>query len=230
MRWFAFSFVLLVMGANNLISQDIFNDAEKAFGPDPLLYNGKKYSFFVPPATEGNQYLSDEKYSPGMIVIKGSEFNVTEINYDIYNQEILLRYLNETGGLNLIALSQSWIECFFMYDKRFELITLPGKPKRIFQVIRTGELGILIYWSKQLKLDMAYGSDKYVFSSPLKEFYIQMGDGFTEFKNNRTFTAAFGDEAQDNIRKYMKQHHINVKKSGDMLLSELINFCEARMK
>jgi hypothetical protein len=230
MKRLAIGIILLLFALNNLVSQDIFTETENAFGPDPLLFNGKKYTYFVPSSTEGNQFFKDEQFLPGMVTIKGITFEVEDLNYDIYNQEILLRYPNESGALSLIALSQSWIERFNLGDKRFEFATLPGNSKMIYQVIRTQNLGILFFWSKRLKLDMAYGSDKYVFSTPVRESYVQIGGKFFEFKNNKTFVKAFMDEMEDDIRKFLKSNHINIKKVGDNSLQELLNYCEALLK
>jgi hypothetical protein len=230
MKRLAIGIILLVFALNNLVSQDIFTETENAFGPDPLLFNGKKYTYFVPSSTEGNQFFKNEQFLAGTVTIKGVTFEVEELNYDIYNQEILLRYPNETGALNLIALSQSWIESFTIDGKRFEFTTLPENLKRIYQVIRTQNLGILFYWSKRLKLDMAYGSDKFVFSMPVRESYVQIGEKFFEFKNNKNFVKAYKDETEDEIRKYLKSKHINIKKVGDDSVQELLNYCEARLK
>ena len=230
MKWLAIEFILLLFSLNNLVSQDLFNRAENTYGPDPLLYNGKKYTFFLPAGTEGNQYFSDEQFTPGTVMIKGITFKTEELNYDILNQEILLQYSNETGALNLIALSQSWVGSFQLHDRYFEFLTIPEKPKRIYQVIRTGELGVLFYWYKKLKLDMTYGSDKYEFSLPSRDSYIQIEDECFEFRNNKTFAAAFEADSRDEIRKYIKSNHIRIQKASDRSLAELLKFCETLIK
>jgi hypothetical protein len=224
MKWISLSAILLFSCLNS-ICQDILTEDSRIYGRDPLLFNGDKYTYYVPSGTEGNQFLAGEQFSPGIIKFNGAVFQVSRINYDIYNQQVVLEYSNEAGASNFIKLSQAWLESFQIGDQYFELSALPDGSPKIYQVLAAVDIRILFYWYKTLSLDMGTGSKNYVFSSPKKNCYLQMKDRCVEYKSNKSFLSVFQEEEQLSIRKFMKSHHLNVKKASDRSLTELINYC-----
>ncbi len=40
---------------------------DDVYGSDPLLYNGRYYTFFPPPNTGGNQYLTDRSLKQDLL-------------------------------------------------------------------------------------------------------------------------------------------------------------------
>jgi hypothetical protein len=225
MKWFLCELILLLFFINSVSSQGTGPDPESIYGPDPLLYNGRKYTFYLPSETSGNQYFAGPAYLNGTVTVKGKNFSTPGLNYDILNQEIVMKYESEAGAAYLLQLSKAWISAFSMDRYRFELLTLPGMPQQICQVLDGGGLRILLHWSKTLDLDITHGSRKYVFSAPKKESYLMKGGRYQAFKNNRSFLALFDSEDQPAIRKYMKTNKLNVRKSGDDDLSGLLNYC-----
>lgn len=225
MKSLLFQFILLIFFINSISSQDTAPDPEGIYGPDPLFYNGRKYTFYVPRETTGNQYFLGPVFKSGTVTVQGKDFNSGQLNYDIHNQEILLKYEIEAGTPFILKLSKAWIESFSLENYRFELLTLPGKPQQIYQVLKGGGLRILFHWSKTLDLDITHGSRKFVFSAPARESYLQSGSDYIFFKHNRSFVAIFEPGDQPAIRKYLKTHRVNVRKSGDDKLSGLLNYC-----
>lgn len=225
-----FALILFLILAGNVVrSQDLFSTADSIYGHNPLLYNGVKYSFYVPSHTGGHQFLSTRDFSGGSVDIKGARFDVTGINYDVYNQEILIQYENAAGGLDVLSLSKAWIEHFNIGEKRFEILEVNGTPQ-ICQLISAGNLKVIYHWSKTLKLDMHYGSRDFIFSEPSRDSYIIIGNCWFAFRNNKTFVKAFDPELQPEIRRSLKQMRINVKRSADTAMLGLLVQCEELMK
>jgi hypothetical protein len=221
--------VFFVLVGNSILSQDMASRADSVYGHNSLLYNGVKYSFYVPSRTGGHQFLSTRDFTSGSVVIKGAGFDVTGINYDVYNQEILIQYENAAGGLDILSLSKAWIDHFHIGEKRFEILEVNGT-QQICQVIPAGNLKVIYHWSKTLKLDMQYGSRDFIFSEPERESYIMTGNSWFEFRNNKTFVKAFDPELQPEIRRSLKLMKINVKRSSDTAMLGLLVQCEELMK
>jgi len=70
------------------------NEYDHVYGLDPALYNGRIYTYAAPRNTTGDPFLSGADYCKGHITIEGKIYDGLNLNYDIFNQQILLKYDN----------------------------------------------------------------------------------------------------------------------------------------
>jgi len=208
-------------------AQQIFNIADPVYGSDPLLVNGRYYNFFPPPKTDGNQYLADPQFEKGSLTIRGETFSDLMLNYDIYNQQLLLTFRNNAGADNLIVISDAWLEKFNFRGMNFEMIAFQDTVKSIFQVIGSGPDRIGYIWKKNLEPDRFHGARYYSFSLPKKEMLILSGDQMIRYRNNRTFYAALDDVKGKAVREYLDRHRINVRRAPDRIMAEVMDFCNS---
>jgi hypothetical protein len=198
---------------------------DQVYGLDPLLYNGRIYYFFPQPGTVGTQYLNRDFDRQCEITLRGVTYRNLEANFDILNQELILKYKNALGATNLIALSRAWLEAFELGGCHFETLTLKDTTKRIYQVLGSGTEKILYYRSKELLVDNFKTTGNRYFSDARKEMSVSTGNGIQGFRNNRGFVRAFDALRQDRIKKYLRKQKINVKTADDKVMTELINYC-----
>jgi hypothetical protein len=215
--------ILLFILSGRLISQDVALDMGRVYGLDPLLYNGKKYSYFMPHGTGGNQFLTSTDYYYGEVTIRGKRFEGVSLNYDIYNQQLLLQYMNESGAGEIIEISKAWLESFRLDNMLFRYLSFEDGP-RFYQVLGEGPLFILYYYRKDLKLDYANGTSNFAFTPPKKSRFVLIKDKFGQFGNNRGFVSLFDPSVKTAIRGYIRDKGINVKKASDQTMTELINY------
>jgi len=214
---------LLVM--SEAVAQQANNITDPVFGTDPLLINGKYYTFFLPSNTDGNQYFISPQYETGSATVRGINYTGLLINYDIYNQQLILNYENTTGARNLITLSDAWLEEFSFRGFDFELISIQDSVKKIFQVLGAGPVRILYYWKKDLVLDSFHGAKNHTFSRAEREMNIMTGTQILKYSNTKSFCSAFDPERGTSIKEYLKRNHVNVKKATDAIMTEVINYC-----
>jgi hypothetical protein len=207
------------------LAQSTAGNPDKIYGHDPLLYNGRIYSFFPPEGTGGNQYLNDEFDKQGSLKVRGVTFTNLALNYDIYNQLVVLEYKNNLGSTELIEVSAAWLEEFNLGGRHFEIKNGTDTTRRIFQVLGEGTEKILIFHRKDLKLDTRTASKDHFFADAIREMYVETGNKTLRFKNNRSFVSDFSLGRQDAVKKYLRKHKIRVKKASDYLMTELINYC-----
>lgn len=210
---------------SKLCAQDAYEVSDKRYGPDPFLFNGKKYTFHLPPGTEGHQFFRSPEFTAGVVYIGETAYPAERLNYDVYHQDILLKYGNDAGAEGIISLSKEIIGGFCLGESVFRLDSMPGAERTIFQVIEGGGLVILMRWKKTFRLDMAYGSDHYVFSPAERESYLLRAESYHPYGNRKTFLAAFDPDHQPEIRKYLKSNRINLKKATDRSLTDLLTYC-----
>ena len=208
-----------------MFSQEQNDTHERVYGYDPLLYNGRVYYFYPQPGTGGTQYLLDAFDTHGTITLRGVTYTNLTINYDIYNQLLVLKYKNAIGSASLIEISEAWLEKFDLEGRHFEILTGNDTTKRIYQVVGKGNDKILYFREKQMLLHNLEVSGLYYFSKVIKEMYVLSGKRLVKFSNNRSFIAAFSPSEKELIKKYLRKNNLNVKKANDFKMNELINYC-----
>jgi hypothetical protein len=130
----SFSIIILFSFIGNIFSQATSPEFDRIYGPDPLLYNGKKYIYFLPPGTGGHQFLAQPEFTEGEVIIKQIRFSRVSLNYDIYNQQLLLEYPDETGANGIIEVSKAWLDGFHLAGMDFIMHDFGDKP-RFYQVL-----------------------------------------------------------------------------------------------
>ena len=213
----------LLFFSGNLISQDAFLEMDRVYGLDPLLYNGKKYIYFLPDGTGGNPFLSSAEFIKGDVVIKGVRFPDILLNYDIYNQQLLLQYLDETGAPQIIEVSKAWLESFRLGDLEFKCV-IDDKETRFFQALGDGPYQILYSWRKNFKLINSTGPSYYSFSLPIRTRYVMIDGELHNFKSKGSFIKIFDPSHQLEIRNYIQRNKINLKHASDQIMTDLINY------
>jgi hypothetical protein len=183
------------------------------------------YSFYTQAGTDGTQYINEEFDKQGSITLRGVTFTNLSINYDIYNQQLILKYNDLLGSIRNIEISKAWLESFTMNGCSFKYFTNTDSIKRIYQALGSGNQKIMYYHSKYLTIDNIGTMAGRFFTSATKVMYVLTNNQLIGYKNNNSFIKAFGSSKQDLIKTYIRRHSINVRKSNDIIMTDLINYC-----
>lgn len=187
------------------------------------------YLFNPPNTTEGNQYLAGNEFVPGTLKLKGITYSGLQLNYDIYNQQLLLRYKSNTGALNRIIVSDAWIESFSMNNLNFLVLKNNGR-KMFYQVFGDGKYRLLYHWTKKLELGHFLGATNRVFSKPHRAMYLFYDDTVLEYRNNKGLIALFDKSEGVKIRDYLQRNKISLRKASDSRMAELVSFVNAQAR
>ncbi len=218
-------YVTIAVVTQGAFAQVKIENPDHVYGFDPLLYNGKKYTYFPNPGTEGTQYIDDEFNTHSSVTLRGVKFNAITLNYDVYNQLLVLKYYDNIGSANLIEISPAWLEAFELGDAGFRFMAIHDSAKTIYQVIGSGKSVVLYYRHKELLVDTRAAVRNRYFSDVTREKYVLSGNRLLKYKNNRGFVKCFSASNKESIKKYLRQHKIKVKKANDAIILELINYC-----
>jgi len=223
---FQLSLILLIQFLSNSGSaQETLLTDNQVYGLDQLLHNGKQYTYFLPAGTSGSPFFHGPEYEQGSVQIRGISYKNLLLNYDVYNQQLILRFKTLAGNEQLMAISNAWLEAFTFGNKQFELLALQDTMRQIYQVIGTGDIRVLYSFTKILSLDKSYGATNFNFSKPTRESVLLIGSRPIKYKNNRSFIALFSPVNQPILKKFLRQQKINVKKANDLQMVKLMNFC-----
>lgn len=195
------------------------------FGLNPILYNGEYYTYSPPSNTRGNQFLKKTQFSIGSVTIRNKVYDSLLLNYDVYNQELILKFKTLNGNSLLISLSKAWLSSFSIDDKNFEIRKFNGNNNEIFQLLGNNKYHILYHWTKTFAFNSTPGKSFYLFSKAIKQPYLEKDNKLFAFKNNKQFIRLFPKHFQRKIHSFLKNKQINVKKAGDNQMKQLITFC-----
>jgi hypothetical protein len=218
---------MVLLTVTPMEAQQSFDPSDSVFGTDPLLINGTYYDFIPPRGTDGDQYLTGPVFMNGSLTLRGETYEALPLNYDIYNQRLLLSYRNQAGGESIIVISDAWLEKFSFRGMSFEIAALPDKGKSIVQVIGHGPVRLGYLWKKALDPDSFHGARSYSFSSPRKEMYILLENKSVRYSNNKMFLATLDETMKKRVREYIAMRRIRVKRADDDTMTELMDFYNA---
>lgn len=223
MSWIIKSLIVsfLFLNSGKLFSQDSLNLEDRVYGLDQLLCNGKKYLFYPESSVNGNQFLFSPVFIEGDVIINGKKFVNLNLNYDIYNQQLLLRYSDKRGTITIIEISKAWMEGFHLGKLTFECMNQEsGSP--IYQVLGNGPARIVYKWRKNLGVEP--GKENLAFTRASKESFVLSGGNYDPFRNKRSLIAIFDPSHKREIKNYIHKNKIRVKKAPDPVMTDLINF------
>ena len=227
---------LLIFSAR-LVSQDACLEYDRIYGLDPLIYNGKKYAYFLPSGTKGTQYLVSDEFISGTLDIERQGDEVTGwkgdkvmegkgdlmLNYDVFNQKLVLKFNDETGAEQMMEVSEAWLKGFSAGDKDF-IYADNNSQAKIYQSLGTGKYRILYHWRKNLRLDNSAGHGVYTFSSPLRTSYVMIDNEIRQFGSKGSLIKIFDPEFKIDIKNYLKVNKISLKNSTDPVITALIDY------
>lgn len=205
-----------------------YSEMDNKYGLDPTLHNGKVYRYSTRGRSLGTQFLKSPEFTKGSVHIKDITYHDLLLNYDIYNQQLVYEYTSSTAGINKIIVSDAWLKSFTIGDSYFELHNLDNNPK-IYKIIGDGSYRVMYHYIKELKVDGQVNYRSWRFSSPIRYSYLSIGNKMYKYVNNSSFVRQFSKEEQPTIRKYMREHHVKMKKSGDDKIRELLVFINSNL-
>lgn len=224
---FLFSLVLCSFIASAQVQNE---NIDPKFGLNPVLYNGKVYYFFPQPGTVGSQYMYTDFDPKGAILIRGIAYSNHSLNYDIYNQQVILKYVNQFGSTSMIEISNAWLEKFEIYGSQFELFSEADTTKRIYQVLGDHKFKVLYYRKKDLLLDNMKTIRNHYFTDVKRDMFVLFGNRIISYNSNRSFVRIFDESKRDLIKKYAKAKGIRVKSANDQKMNDLVNYCSSLYK
>jgi hypothetical protein len=209
---------------NPVTAQNSIED-KNIYGLNPILHNGEVYNYFPSPDVKGHQYYNQKNFTEGCISIRGVKYEKVLINYDILNQEVILKYTDPQGSNRLLKVSKAWLEEFKVSGEHFSLIESPEGEKLIVQTLNQGEMQLHKHWTKKLIAVISFVEEHYVFEKKRSKLLVSYKNKLQEFKSTKDILGFFDDKTQKQIKSYLKENKIKARSNSTEQLIELLNFC-----
>jgi hypothetical protein len=216
--------VFLILGFNisNLNAQQ---NNEFSYGQNSILYNGELYNYSISNRVKGHQYFKIRDFKEGHIIIKNKRFEKVFLNYDIHQQQILLKF-KFNGVDKIISIPKEIVKEFSFNNDRFMVLN-DGWDFKIYEVIGNGAIKILRYWEKDFKISSGSEAADYIFTDATKTNYLFKSYKLVRLQSKRIFLKQFQESNQPKISKFMRTNRIYLKKAMYNDLNKLIEFCNS---
>ncbi len=230
-RW-AVSILLFLLVLIDLQGQDTYTEKvvvdfrsfDRLYGLDQNLINGIRYKPEYP-GSEGHPFLDDRQIFTGSIRINDLPYQQVRLGYNVYNQSVILEYLNFAGAPEQIVLHNESVDEFDLGQKKFEKLTFDMTGTAFFQVIKEKDLRCLYLWNKSLNRSTTSVSGFYIYSEPKRKFYLWKDRQLHNFNSKGSFVKLFDANYQKQIKQFFKQWHIQLKLISDSQMQELLKYC-----
>jgi hypothetical protein len=205
---------------------ELYSSVVSAYGFDQVLLNGMCYEDDYR-GKIGHPFLFEDQFYKGSLVFREREYQGVNLKYDVYKQQVLL-YVSQNNTNAWIIPPNDFISAFKMGEQLFVKQTYQGVPRFYQMVFDTDSLKCLYYWSKK-RFDSdhqrEYNSSK--FNNSERITYLLVDDVLKKYRNNSSFVMLFPQERQVRIKQYIKNNKINVAKSSDVEIHDLLSYCNS---
>ncbi len=198
-------------------------DAEERYGPDADLLNGEKYNYAYR-SDRGTPFFEVPGDPLALVQIKGKIYENQKIRFDIYNQLMVLDYLDRSGAPGSIILRDEWTDDIRIGAFLFKKFPDAKGNRRFGQVIFEGSFSCLYFWEKNYLPDLHEGENHYYFTEPMRQAVVINQGNSTPFTGNRSFLDCYPDGQVVQIKKYLKEQRIRVKKAPDQEMMKLMEY------
>lgn len=218
-----FSLLFYLVGAP-LQAQNTVDDIP-IYGLNPILYNGQVYTYFPGVGVKGHQYFEQVDFVSGSITIRGIKYENVLLNYDILNQEVVLKYTDIQGSNRLFMVSKAWLEKFSIGTEEFSILDASEAQNMIVQTLNKGAMQLHLYWTKRLIVDISYISKNYVFEKRKQTLFLVYKNNLQEFKSTKDILSLLPQEAHKNVVNYLRKNKIKARTNSLDQLIGLLNYC-----
>lgn len=216
--------ITLYLSAPLILAQNTIDD-KAVYGLNPLLYNGKVYNYFPGTRVKGHQYINQKDYSEGSLTIRGVKYKKLLLNYDILNQEVILKYVDPQGSNRLLTVSKAWLEKFSIGQQNFSLIETPDNQKLIVQTLNQGDFQLHNNWTKKLIANISFVSEHYLFDEKNSTLYLSYRNILHEYNSTKDILKLLNNKDQQKVKLYIKQNKIKARTNSLDQLKGLLNYC-----
>jgi len=209
-------------------SPKLYEFVLQKYGSDHDLVNGVElYNLYR--HVKSHPYFLGEESLPGSVTVLGKHFDNQLIQYDLYNQWVVLEYTERSGGINKIIMVPLHTNGFQIDGHSFEKLALDEDGLLFYQVIRTNRITCYIHWKKQLITISDNINYTVEFSDPMRTFFLEYDSKIIPFSNRRNFAAIFPANIGREARQYMRKNRLRFRKTSVKNLTMLLDHISSNL-
>lgn len=233
-------FPLLVSGQSSETERE--NLADKALSEvislydrmmkqNSFIYNGRIYHDNYNDI-RGHPYFSEESWEISNLIFKGEPVDSLYLMYDIYNDQVLLKYFNETGRLAPIILNSSDIKVFYLYDHSFIFLkedTVVNMTEGIYDELYSGSSINLFVKRKKEIIQTSKWNDLWEEFVENDLYFLKKDGSYHRIKNLKSILKVLKDHKKE-LKIYIRNNNLNYMENFEESSIKIITYFETLLK
>lgn len=193
-------------------------------GPDYNLLNGRQYIRLN--SGSSHPFFNTDHYRPGSLLLSGEAYDSVLINYNIYDQQVILQIPGWISDLNnKVVLNRELIDHFQIDGLRFRKMSFPETGTSFFQILSSGEISCYLLWTKKLYRSSNSSNARIKYLKQSRQVYLQKEDQLFHVKNSSSFSSVFDEAYRKEIKSFLRREKIHFRNASENQLVELMSFC-----
>ncbi|MCD4710070.1 MAG: hypothetical protein K8R52_04435, partial [Bacteroidales bacterium] len=144
----------------------------------------------------------DGRFRTGSVCINDQWYEQVKLRYNLYSQKLELEYFTPEGHRNQIMTVPEYITAFFLEGYAFRRMQIGEELPAYFQVVSSGSTTCYIRWGKDLLGSESSGTR---FGPIVREYWMQQGEQWMNFHDQRSYVRAFPREQKRAFKKLLKK-------------------------
>lgn len=205
-------------------SGSFYNEVSQLYGSNqiPLVGMLSEYQ----PNQSNHPFLFSTDYQNGSITIHNITYNDVQLRYNIYEQQLIVLYLDPHKTKYGIIPPVNFISEFSIGTSEFKKFCFDGECS-FYEVIHADTLSCLYSWHK--KRSESHENRAYItydYHSLKRRSYLVINKELFAYSGNSGFVKLFPKEHKKSITSYMKNNKVDVRRSDKTTISELVAHCQ----
>lgn len=196
--------------------------AEKVYGTDDLLVNGRGYSPQHYNAS-GNPWFGAKDFTQGSLTAYDKSFGQVPMIYNVATDELLLRCVPADGNTIFVVLNPRLVQSFDLEDHHFILLPPMQAPDPVgyVEAVYDGSFHFVIKYTKTFVNNYSPNTPHGSFTRLQATPYIIANKKAIKVVSQKELLRYF-DENRKAIKGYLRQQHIRYKRATSAQLIPLM--------
>jgi len=205
-------------------AQNFKSHFDQIYGLDSKLYNGYVYNGFYGSTVKGQPFLYTD-YLKGDITLEGKKYQNLLLNYDVFNQLLVLKFKTTTGADMTIELPFFKISEFNIGENHFILQEQSDSSFQIYQIIGNKQKAFWLKHEKKLELETISQQYEYQFTRGFIRFYYAINPNqLVELNKNKSLVKLIEKEKQKQLKRWLRKKRIKIHKATPQQLKSLSQY------
>jgi len=207
-------------------SQSLKEKYDAIYGLNTKLYNGYVYKGNYGSKVQGQPFLYKD-FTRGDVILENKKYHDLLLNYDIYNQLLILKFNTPTGAEKTIELPFFKLTEFNIGEDHFVLKAQSDSSYQVYQLIGEKQNTFWLKHEKKLQLETISQQYEFQFTRDFISIYFAPDPNqLIELNRNKSLIKLFERDQQQKLKRWLRKNRFKIHKVTPeqlKLLAQYIN-------
>jgi hypothetical protein len=176
--------------------------------------------------TDGHPFFLENYWESGTVMFEGQHYDSIEMRYDIYNDLLLVKYIDKEGRVTPIQLYNSKVDEFRIMGHHFVRLkedTLSGFKTGFFDLLQDGETAKVLAKRKKEINRSVNSSDQVKEYLQKDKYYIMINQDYYDVNGKKSIIKVLSDRKSE-LKIFLKKNKSRFRKNEERQLIEVVQY------